>query len=63
MDFTGYSAETERMVLRPYRLDDFDAFHDLHSREDVARYLPWETRDLEASRAALDRHQGRVLEQ
>ena len=40
MDFARYRAETERMVLRPYRLDDFDAFHDLHGRDDVARYLP-----------------------
>jgi RimJ/RimL family protein N-acetyltransferase len=57
MDFTGFRGETERMALRPYALDDFDAFHDLHSRDDVARYLPWETRDTEASRAALERHQ------
>jgi RimJ/RimL family protein N-acetyltransferase len=57
MDFTGFRGETERMALRPYALDDFDEFHDLHSREDVARYLPWETRDTEASRAALQRHQ------
>lgn len=57
MDFTGYSADTERMHLRPYAFDDFDAFHDLHSRDDVARYLPWETRDEAASRRAIGRHQ------
>jgi RimJ/RimL family protein N-acetyltransferase len=57
MDFTGYSADTERMHLRPYVLDDLDAFHDLHSRPDVARYLPWPVRDEDASRTALARHQ------
>ena len=62
MDFTGYAARTERMRLRPYTLDDFDAFHDLHSRDDVSRYLPWETRDEEASRSALERHQKRSFE-
>ncbi len=62
MDFARYRAETERMVLRPYSLDDFDAFHDMHGRDDVARYLPWETRDEQASREALQRHQTVVLE-
>ena len=62
MDFTGYAARTERMRLRPYSLDDFDAFHDLHSRDDVSRFLPWETRDEEAARAALQRHQELVVE-
>ena len=62
MDFAGYRAETERLVLRPYALTDYDEFHDLHGRDDVARYLPWETRDAEASRKALERHQTAVLE-
>jgi RimJ/RimL family protein N-acetyltransferase len=62
MDLTGYAAETARLRLRPYALSDFDWFHDLHSRPEVARYLPWETRDEAASRAALDRHQSPVLE-
>ena len=56
MDFTGYRAETERMVLAPYTDADFDEFLDLHRREDVARYLPWVPRDEEAARAALERH-------
>jgi RimJ/RimL family protein N-acetyltransferase len=62
MDFSGYTAQTERMRLRPYTLEDLAAFHDLHSREDVARYLPWETRDEDASRAALTRHLELTLE-
>jgi starvation-inducible DNA-binding protein len=63
VDLTDYRAETERMLLRPYTPADFEPFHDLHSRPDVARYLPWETRDESASRAALDRHQRRRLDQ
>jgi len=62
MDFAGYTAETERMTLRPYAFDDFEAFHDLHSRPDVARYLPWETRDERASRRALGRHQSLTVD-
>jgi RimJ/RimL family protein N-acetyltransferase len=62
VDFARYRAETERLVLRPYSLADYDAFHDLHGRDDVARYLPWETRDAEASRKALERHQTVVLD-
>jgi len=62
VDFSEYAAETERMRLRPYRFDDFDAFHEMHSREAVARYLPWRTRDLAASRRALGRHQEMRLE-
>ena len=56
-DYTDYQGETERMRLRPYRFDDFEAFHEMHSREEVARFLPWETRDAAASRRALGRHQ------
>jgi RimJ/RimL family protein N-acetyltransferase len=62
VDFSEYAAETERMRLRPYRFDDFDAFHEMHSREEVARYLPWRTPDLAASRRALGRHQEMRLE-
>jgi RimJ/RimL family protein N-acetyltransferase len=63
VDFSGYRGETERLLLRPYRLDDFEAFHDLHGRDDVARYLPWETRDTTASSKALERHQKLRLEE
>ncbi len=49
----GYTAETERMLLRTHTDDDFDDFFDLHRREDVARYLPWYPRDEEAARDAL----------
>jgi len=62
MDFFGYRAETERMRLRPYAFGDFDAFFDLHRRDDVSRFLPWETRDEAAARAALGRHQALSIE-
>lgn len=61
-DFGSYAAHTERMLLRPYTLDDYDEFFDLHSRDDVSRYLPWETRDEKAAREALARHQKMVFE-
>ncbi len=63
MDLTGYSADTERMRLRPYSFEDFAAFHDLHAREDVARYIPHDPYDADASRRALGRAQTTRLEQ
>jgi RimJ/RimL family protein N-acetyltransferase len=62
MDLSGYTARTERMLLRPYADDDFEAFLDLHRREDVARYLPWTPRDEPAARAALERHRDPRIE-
>jgi RimJ/RimL family protein N-acetyltransferase len=56
MDFAGYTARTDRMLLRPYRVADLPAFHDLHRRDDVTRYLPWSSRDEEAARTAINRH-------
>jgi len=56
VDYSRLTGETDRMLLRPYRHSDYDAFADLHGRDDVARYLPWATRDAEASRVALERH-------
>jgi RimJ/RimL family protein N-acetyltransferase/uncharacterized OsmC-like protein len=56
-DLADVVGETERMLLRPYRSGDLAAFADLHSRDEVTRYLPWHSRDDAAARAALDRHQ------
>ena len=61
-DFTGFTTETERMRLRTYTDGDFDAFFDLHRREDVARFLPWHPRDEQAAREALARHQRLTVE-
>jgi len=61
-DFTGFTTETERMRLRTYTDGDFDAFFDLHRREDVARFLPWHPRDEQSAREALARHQRLTVE-
>lgn len=45
--------ETDRLLLRPFVETDLEALHSLHSREDVARYLYYEPRDLEGARDAL----------
>jgi RimJ/RimL family protein N-acetyltransferase len=46
---------TERLVLRPFTLDDLDDLYAIHSRLDVARYLYWEARDREEVREVLQR--------
>ena len=61
-DFTGYTARTDRLLLRTYTDDDFEQYFDLHRREDVARYLPWYPRDEQAARDALARHQRLTVE-
>jgi RimJ/RimL family protein N-acetyltransferase len=45
---------TERLVLRPYRDDDYDAFADIQSREDVHLWLYTSARSPEEVRDALD---------
>ena len=45
----------QRVTLRAFVLDDLGAFHDMHARPDVARFLYWEPRSPEESRAALVR--------
>jgi RimJ/RimL family protein N-acetyltransferase len=62
VDFSGFRAETERMVLRPYTVDDYPAMADMHGRAEVARYLMWDPRDADASRQALERHLSPRLE-
>lgn len=51
------TVETDRLLLRPFVAGDLAAMTDMHARADVARYLLWEPRDAEASRAAFERHQ------
>jgi RimJ/RimL family protein N-acetyltransferase len=45
--------ESERLLLRPFVADDFDALFAMQSRADVVRWLYWEPRDEEQVRAAL----------
>ena len=45
---------TERLLLRAYTLDDFDALCDIQSRPEVARYLYWGARSRDEIRHSLD---------
>lgn len=53
-----YPIRTERLLLRPFEIDDLDARHAYESRTDVARYLYWHPRDrtdcAEKLKASLD---------
>jgi RimJ/RimL family protein N-acetyltransferase len=45
---------TDRLLLRAFREDDYDALYAIQSRDDIGRYLPWGPRDAAGVRAALD---------
>jgi RimJ/RimL family protein N-acetyltransferase len=45
--------ETERLLLRPFTPDDFDALFAIQSRADVTRWLYWEPRTEDEVRASL----------
>ena len=47
--------ETERLVLRPFLSDDFDAVYAFESLPEVARYLYWGARSAEEVREGLER--------
>jgi RimJ/RimL family protein N-acetyltransferase len=49
-----YPIETERLLLRPFSEDDYEALLAMHSRPDVARYLYWEPRGPAEARRALE---------
>jgi len=51
----AYPLETDRLVLRPYALDDLDFLHDLERRDETARYLYNEPLSLDGTRALLER--------
>ncbi|MFD9736470.1 GNAT family N-acetyltransferase [Umezawaea sp. NPDC059074] len=44
---------TERLVLRPFTMDDLDAVHAWQALPEVARFLYWSARTREESRVAL----------
>ncbi len=48
-----YPIETERLVLRPYRADDYDFLVSLMTRDDVTRYLLYDTKTPEQVRDSL----------
>lgn len=55
-----YPLLTERMMLRPFRDDDLDAFHAIQSRPDVVRYLYWEPRSRDEASEMLGRRKLQV---
>ena len=46
---------TERLLLRPFEHTDLAGLHDISSRPDVTRYVPWEPRDEQTVREVLAR--------
>lgn len=50
-----YPITTDRLVLRPFTPGDLHALHDYESLPEVARYLYWDQRDLDATRTALEK--------
>jgi len=55
-----YPLLTDRLLLRPFRDDDLDAFHSIQRRPDVVRYLYWEPRTRDESREMLARRKLQV---
>lgn len=47
--------ETERLLLRPYRDEDFDALYAMRSSAELARYVYWEPQTEEQVRETLAR--------
>ena len=44
---------TERLVLRPHRMDDLDDLARFHGDPEVVRYVPWPVRDRDATEETL----------
>ncbi|WP_232819181.1 GNAT family N-acetyltransferase [Homoserinimonas sp. OAct 916] len=60
LPFDATPIRTERFLLRPLRPRDLDDVHAYQKREDVVRYLLWETRTVEESEAHLAERRTRV---
>jgi RimJ/RimL family protein N-acetyltransferase len=56
----NFPIETERLLLRPYRADDLDAFCAIHAYPDVVRYLYFDSPTREVARSMVERHARRV---
>ncbi|MFI6317199.1 GNAT family N-acetyltransferase [Nonomuraea sp. NPDC050556] len=55
-----YPITTDRLTLRPFTPQDLHSLHAYEALPDVARYLYWEPRDLEATRTALEKRITRI---
>jgi RimJ/RimL family protein N-acetyltransferase len=49
-----YPIETERLLLRPFRTDDVEAFWAIHAYPEVVRYLYFDSPTREAARVMLE---------
>jgi RimJ/RimL family protein N-acetyltransferase len=52
---------TERLTLRPHRLEDLDDLARFHSDAEVVRYVPWPVRDRGATEEALQVKLGQTV--
>lgn len=50
-----YPIETERLLLRPFRADDVEAFHAIHAYPEVVRYLYFDSPTREIARTMLEK--------
>lgn len=50
-----YPLATERLLLRPFTEADFEAVFAIENQPDVMRYLYWQPRTADETRASLDR--------
>jgi RimJ/RimL family protein N-acetyltransferase len=51
----AYPLETERLLLRPFREDDFEALYAIQSDPAVTRYLYWDPRTEDEVRESIQR--------
>lgn len=51
----SYPILTERLLMRPFLLDDLAGLHAISSRADVTRFVPWEPRSEEEVGQVLQR--------
>lgn len=52
--------QTERLTLRPFTADDFDALYAIQSVPEITRYLYWDARDADEVRKALEQRIART---
>jgi len=55
-----YPIETERLLLRPFRAEDIDAFCAIHGNPEVVRYLYFDCPTREAARSMLEKRTRQV---
>jgi RimJ/RimL family protein N-acetyltransferase len=58
----AFPIRTERLLLRQFQTDDVSGLHDISSRPDVARFVPWEPRDEATVRRVIAERVGGELQ-